>query len=92
MCLGFEQVDSPWPDFKEVFNPDWRSMMEYKDAAHWENADFDLLPPAKQSQAVKANQQQATQAKENQKPFDDFDSQSQQESNFDKFDALDNSF
>lgn len=40
-------------------------MMEYKDATHWENADFGPLPPAKQSQGVKASQKQVTQAKEN---------------------------
>lgn len=74
-------------------------MMEYKDASHWENADFGPLPPAKNPQAIRIEKHQQAKAaaayqraKENQRPFDDFDSSSQQESNFDKFDALDNSF
>lgn len=43
--LGFDDPKRGWPDFKDIFNPDWAHHFSFKDDELWTNADYNSLPP-----------------------------------------------
>jgi hypothetical protein len=44
VAIGFDDPKQGWPDFRDIFEPEWAKHFSFKDDELWTNGDFNQLP------------------------------------------------